>query len=131
MVENNTTAFIIDASYLLGWLIPDETTLDISDIMQQYANGSLQLFSTNLLPFEIANGLRSATLQKRVNVRQASKLLDLFLHLGIELENVDIDHVWNLSQKHYLTCYDAAYLALSREKKLPLLTHDSALRKVA
>jgi len=130
IAENNTTAFVIDASYLLGWLLPDETVTEVSNIMQQYTDGSLCLFSNELLPFEIANGLRSATIQNRITVKQASKLLDAFMHLGITLENVNINQVWNLSQKYLLTCYDAAYLSLAYEKKLPLLTRDATLAKI-
>ena len=117
MEESNSTAFVIDASYLLGWLIPDETTIDISAIMEQYANGLIQLFSTELLPFEIANGLRSAVMRNRITTLKANQLLTAFLQLGITIEKVDISQVWNLSQKYVLTCYDAAYLALAYEKK--------------
>ena len=130
MAESSFHSFIIDASYILGWLLPDETTLDVSAVMQQYANGSIQLFSTVLLPFEIANGLRTATMRRRITRLKANQLLTAFLQLGIPIEKVDVSQVWGLSQKYALTCYDAAYLTLAHEKKMPLLTCDTALAKI-
>ncbi len=131
MAENKPLAFVIDASFLLGWLLPDEKSSGIDSIFEQYANGEIELYSTKLLPFEVANGLRSAFLRKRLTQAKAKKLLHEFLKLDIVLDFVEYKLLWKISQKYSLTCYDSSYVALAYNRKIGLLTMDNELKKSA
>lgn len=121
--------FIIDASAVLSFLLPDEKSEEITLLFQKYKDDKISLSSSHLLVWEVLNGLRSATLAHRLKRSVAQKLAASFLTLGIKLEEVDFLKALDLSLKNRLSFYDAGYLYLSRFLRAPLITADKALQK--
>lgn len=130
MLEENSKRFIIDASFLVSYLLPDERTQHTEKIFKAYAQGEITFFSSPLLPLEVANSLRHAV-PKRITKEQAISLFDDFIDYKIELLPLDETEILALSLEHKLTVYDTSYLWLARKKKLPLLTLDTKLAKLA
>ncbi|MBM3209521.1 type II toxin-antitoxin system VapC family toxin [Candidatus Shapirobacteria bacterium] len=128
-MAENTNQFVVDASFVLAYLLPDEESASVDKVFRRYAAGEVNLSSSELLPFEVLNGLRTAVLQKRVDERIARKLEQAFLALEINLEPTDFGKCFALALKKNLTLYDASYLLLSQEKKTKLLTIDKNLQK--
>ena len=80
---------------------------------------------------EITNVLRTAERRSRISSEQADKLLEFLSALPIQLVGVegleDQKGVLVLARNHNLTAYDAAYLHLALQARLPVATLDRAL----
>lgn len=126
-MEGNIKTFCVDASFVLSFLLPDETARNADDVIDQYSNGDINLFSTLLLPFEVLNGLKTAVKRKRITKKLAGKLALDFLNLEIPLESVDFVKAFDLSQRRDLTVYDASYVLCSKMHNATLLTLDKKL----
>ena len=76
----NTNKFVVDASFALAFLLPDERTEEmkqnffasqIKNIFQQFINGEISLIAPYLLTFEVLNSLKLAVIRKRISARTA------------------------------------------------------------
>lgn len=123
---------ILDTSYLLACLLPDEKVPDVK-LYEKIIAGEIDLFEPHLFSVEVANGLRNCLLAKRLDRKLTGELLDTFL----ELENVeyifDLDYqaILELSLKENLSVYDAVYLWLRKETGYPLYSLDSRLSNLS
>lgn len=121
---------ILDASFILDFLLPDENSREVLQIFKEYKNKNIHFSSSLILPFEVANGLKYAVKSKRITNEDASEILTKFLELEIEFLESDIKNTLSLSLKRDLSIYDASYVVLAYEKNLPLLTLDNRLKKL-
>ncbi len=128
MEENNTA--VIDSSFLLAYLLPDETETKVQDFFKQLKSKNIRLVAPQLLLFEIFNGLQTAVIRKRISAVLAKKLGEKLLLLPIEFTEIDFMETLQLARKHKLTFYDASYLYLSKSLHATLLTLDDKLIKV-
>lgn len=122
--------YIIDASFVLSFLLPDEQHQHIDPFFDQYKTGVIEFISTSLLPYEVVNGLKLAVIRKRVDSKYAKSRMKEFFNYQIKLSGVDFFEAFELAKRHNLTVYDACYLYLAKDNKTPLLTHDEALQKL-
>jgi len=127
MVENIKNIFVIDASYILAFLLK-ENNFEVNEMMKQYKVRYINLISTTLLKFEVCNTLKTAVLRKRVNKSDAQKLLQTFLEFDIAEEKIDYLQVLKLALSRKISFYDASYLYLARSNKINLLTLDHSLK---
>ena len=131
MAENtNSSIYVVDASYILAGLLPDEHSDEVDKIFGHFAMGEILFESTYLLPFEIANAISLAVRRKRIKSGQAEKFIESFLNWNIKLDGVQFKEVLKVSLDKGITVYDASYLWLSRNKKVKLLTLDEKLQKL-
>lgn len=127
MPDANAKSFVVDASFVISFLLPDEYNLKVTDYFHQFQEGTLQFISSPLLSFEVANGLILALRRKRINRSYCLKRLEEFLEYNIKIRKVDCVDACSLAQKYNLTFYDASYLYLAQSQNLPLLTLDKHL----
>ena len=131
MQAGKPTKFIIDASFTLAFLLPDEKQSESVKMFDHYTSGRVELMAPTLLPYEIINGLKGAILRKRVTVKQAVNLTQQFLDLTIPLIETNLQEVLEISIDNKISVYDSSYLYLSRKYNLELLTLDDTLKKLA
>lgn len=130
MAENTKITCVIDSSFALSYLLPDEHNALVQTLFDEYKRGKIDLIAVSLLPFEVVNGIYAATLSKRFSPIIAQKLISEFLDLPIILEAINYDEVFKLSNEYKISVYDSSYLLLSRMKNLKLLTLDKKLQKL-
>lgn len=123
--------YVIDASFILASLLPDEKSLEVDEIVNRYLNRELKLISSSIFNLEVLNSLKAAKISKRIDSRQCLLLAERFLKLGIKCYEVDSYQTLLLADKANLSVYDAAYVYLARSKKTSLLTLDARLKKLA
>lgn len=128
MAENIELVYVIDASFLLAYLFPDEDIKKVQQVFDLYKAGKIKLIAPLILPFEIFNGLQSGILTKRVDKEIVEQLGGKFIELDIELREVEYLAVLALAIKSQISFYDASYLYLAKEHKLELLTLDERLK---
>lgn len=130
-MEENTepSFFVVDTSFVLSYLFPDERLESVSMMFEQNFAGKADFISPKLLVFEICNALKNSILRKRLNEKTAVLLLENFFNLKIRVVEVPAKETLSLSVEKNLTFYDACYLQLATEKGLPLLSLDRDLEK--
>lgn len=126
---SNKDAFVVDASFILAFLLPDEKNEEVDKIFQGYKKGQIDLTSSQLLNFEVLNALRSGVLKRRIDKNMATRLAKEFLRLKIVEVEVDYIKTLKFSLKEAISYYDSTYLVLSKTSKLSLLTLDKELMK--
>lgn len=124
---------VLDASLALQWFLDDE-------INREYALTVLATLSRRraLVPslwfYEVGNGLLMAHRRNRISLEQMREFLVLLKSLPIDSALQTSSEILDLpavAQAHGLTNYDAAYLDLASQAKLPLASNDSKLRAAA
>ena len=89
------------------------------------------LLAPDVLPFEIGNAL-SSMLKK--SVMQASEILhawDAAQKIPVELSPVDMRASLRLAMRFGIYAYDAYFLECALSRRLPLLTLDKGMARVA
>jgi predicted nucleic acid-binding protein len=84
--------------------------------------------------YEVGKGLLMAHRRKRITFDQIEGFLTRLKALPIDAAQqvpTEILELPAIAQKHSLTSYDAAYLALAMRFRLPLATTDAELRRAA
>ena len=118
---------VIDASALAGWLLPDESGPDISDVL---ANSPV--CAPWLLWVELRNILIVIERRGRIELDDTTEILKAVDSLGISLDTAaDSGRVMALARRHGLTAYDSTYLELALRRAEPLISLDKALVKAA
>jgi len=109
---------VIDASYVMSWLLPDENTPTKNPVKK---------LAPSLLTYEVVNALKSAVVQKRIDSIMAKELLKEFEGWEVRFLPVNMTEVMVLAIDNKLSGYDASYVWLAREKRCQLLTWDRGL----
>ena len=126
-------SMVLDSSATLACVYSDEITEPIRHIFHLVSeNGA---WVPGLWRLEVANILEMGVRRGRHDVPfRNSTLADLVL-LPISVDTETDRQAWGatlqLSERHGLTLYDAAYLELSLRRGLPLASLDAELRRAA
>ena len=124
---------VLDASLALQWFLADETE-------RQYSLAVLASLAEKraLVPllwfYEVGNGLLMAYRRKRISMDQVEGFLNRLKRLPVDIAPQTASEILELptlAQSHGLTNYDAAYLAVAIQYRLPLATTDNLLRRVS
>jgi predicted nucleic acid-binding protein len=125
--------FVLDASLALQWFLEDETDRKYSlDVLASLAEK--RALVPVLWCYEVGNGLLMAYRRKRISLDQVDGFLTRLKALPIDAAQPNPSEIFalpSLAQKHGLTNYDAAYLAVALNSRLPLATTDNNLRRAA
>ncbi len=125
-------SFVLDASVVLAWLLPDERSDDATQLIERAVAERPR--APSLLMPEVGNALLQA--ERRGRIRRATRLdlLDAFMTLPVALEPLGAESMLRageLAGKHRLTLYDASYLELALSRDCALASFDAALVKAA
>jgi predicted nucleic acid-binding protein len=126
-------SFVADSSVTLNWCFPNEHTPATLSLLQ--AAKRRAVFVPAIWPFEMSNVLGLAQRKGRisdVDLNLVLAMLDtLDLHVDMSESQRDLRNLMAAMQPYSLTAYDAAYLALAIDLKLPLATLDVQLAEAA
>lgn len=125
-----TAKFVVDSSIVCSWVLPDESSL-IADAAFVHLQTS-DAIAPDLLWHEVRNVLMTARKRNRIDFDKAREGVKLLRGLSIFTQRSSSDDtILGLAERHRLTAYDAAYLALAIQTKLPLATLDKQLIEAA
>lgn len=122
--------YVIDTSFVLAFLLPDESTDSVDKLFDKHANLECQLISCPLIIFEVCNSLRSCVLKKRISSREALILEAEFEALEIKLVDPNYSKTLKLAISKKISFYDASYIQLAVEQHATLLTLDKIQNQV-
>jgi predicted nucleic acid-binding protein len=125
-------AFVIDASVVLAWLLPDEHSTSAEVLVARAVRERAR--APSLLLLEVGNALVQAQRRARFEPALGDELLDAFTALPIALEPISAESLMQasaLARRHRLSVYDGCYLALAAARRLPLASFDGPLIEAA
>jgi predicted nucleic acid-binding protein len=117
--------YIIDASIIIGSLIlrRREVLLKFRNILKDTQKEKVELFSINLLNYEVANGLKYSIRNKELIIKSYQKFLNLPIKL-YELSKDQFLQILKISLDLDTTIYDTSYHYLAIILKGMFLTAD-------
>jgi predicted nucleic acid-binding protein len=124
---------VLDASLVIAWLVADELPWIESGVYESLPDNTCLVPSH--WPLEVSNALRSSIRAGRLGLEDAHAIMDRLDLLMIDVQApLGLDEIFPLAQfalTHQITAYDAAYLQLAFQRRVPLATLDLAMRAAA
>jgi len=121
---------VIDASVAASWLLTDELSPYAERVLEEMQRGE-PIFVPSLWPLEITNVLFNAERRKRIDKKHRDEALERIGRLPLSIVSGpvlgDLKTIRTLAEKHQLTAYDAEYLRVAKELRLPIATQDRNL----
>jgi predicted nucleic acid-binding protein len=129
-------AFVLDASVMAGWLLPDEHTPASRRAYAKLRANTVDAHAPELWLWECGNIIANGVKRARVTPADGMLLWSVLdaVRSRVELATLEPAQVRAclvLAVDEALSIYDAAYLWLAMSLKLPLLTHDERLGRAA
>lgn len=124
---------VLDASLVIAWLMTEKLPSGDTDVYNDLPDNVLIVPSH--WPLEISNALRSRIKSNRISVSDFHDIMERFDLLNVEVQSpLELDEIGPLAHfagTHELTTYDAAYVQLAMQRRVPLATLDRAMRTAA
>jgi predicted nucleic acid-binding protein len=121
---------VIDASAALKWQFKDEeATGPATVLLEDFAEGKIELISPTLFTYEIVGAVNVAIERRWVSEEDGYKALANITSVGINLKVFDdlVEPTFRLARRFRLSPYDCAYMALADKEECSLLTGDKKL----
>ncbi len=121
-------AFVLDASIAVGWVVGRQATA-YSRRLRLRARRE-PYYAPTLWRLETVNALRSLERRRAISPDAADTAVDILERMQPVLHDaaLPLPDLLRLARKFDLSSYDASYLALSLELRLPLACGDGPLR---
>ena len=125
--------FVLDASFALAILLPDEASPLPEDRFAAMTAAGLHVPA--LWWLEVGNALLVAERRQRFSPQRRAQVMQAAEGLGLSTEPQAGQAAWrrpmDLAQRHGLTLYDACYLDLAQRLGATLMSTDRAMRRAA
>lgn len=124
--------FVLDCSVSAAWCLKDEASDEARRYLGLLSEGEAVVPA--LWTVEMTNVLVHAERRKRMTGEDAALALDLLDQLPIVIVEAGTNvmrRVRAVAFRHGLTAYDASYLDLAIERRIPLASLDRGLRAAA
>jgi len=124
--------FVLDCSVSAAWCLRDESNQVADRYLALLADG--EAIVPSLWVVEMFNVLVMAERRRRISATDAELALSLLDQLPIVVAETSMTSMVRIREQavdHRLSAYDAAYLDLALQRKLPLATLDRTLRHAA
>ncbi|OQW91304.1 MAG: VapC toxin family PIN domain ribonuclease [Thiotrichaceae bacterium IS1] len=90
-----------------------------------------ELFSPEILHYEIGNALIAMIRRKRLTYAEAKRAYQLTQVVPVKLLKPDLEVSLEIAYQYQLYAYDAFYLQCALQHQMPLLTLDKRMKQVA
>jgi predicted nucleic acid-binding protein len=121
---------VVDASIAVSWLLNEELSESAERVLERM-QANVPVVVPVLWLLEITHVLFTAERRKRIDKKHRDAALDRVERMPITISSAptagDLKTLRALAEKHQLTAYDAEYLRVAKELKLPLASLDKNL----
>mgnify|MGYP000418544534 CR=1 FL=1 len=122
---------VADASVIVKWFVDEVYSENARKLRDEFINGSVEIISTELMPYEVLNALKYTKLFKKEELIMIAKSLTLYGFRLFSLTGKFAQRTVKIVMEKDVTIYDASYVALAEELKAKLYTADEKLIKKA
>jgi predicted nucleic acid-binding protein len=121
-------AFVLDASIALGWVVGRQASAYSRRIRLRARREPYH--APALWRLEVVNALRSLERRRAIAAEASDTAVGILERMQpvIHETGLPLSELLQLARRHDLSAYDAAYLALALELKMPLACGDGALK---
>ena len=121
-------AFILDASVAVAWVVAKQATAYSRTIRLRAKREPYH--APALWRLEVVNAISALVRRGSLSTEAGRTAMDILDRLQpvIHESTPALTELFDLALRHNLTAYDASYLALARELKLPVACIDGKLR---
>ena len=121
-------AFVLDASVAVGWVVAKQATAYSRGIRLRARREPYHV--PGLWRLEIVNALRSLERRRAISSDAAVTAVDILDRMQpvIHEATMPLVELLRLARKFELSAYDANYLALALELRMPIACSDGALK---
>lgn len=117
---------VIDASAILAVIVGEPERNRVVDLTTGH-----RLVGPGSIPWEIGNAFSAMLKQRRLDMEEARRGLEIFQSIPIRHLAVDMENAVAIAHAHDMYAYDAFFLDCARRHAAPLLTLDRPLKRVA
>mgnify|MGYP001611479702 CR=1 FL=1 len=120
---------VLDTSVAVKWFVEELDSQKARGYLEEYKNGTLQIYAPEIISLELANALFFGIGYKGETLGAA---LDSFYSLGfslIQLDRLILKGSAKLMEKFGIAIYDASFIYLAEKQKIPLITADTKHHK--
>ena len=123
-------AFVLDASVAVGWVVARQATAYSRDMRRRARREPYH--APALWRLEVVNALRSLERRRAISPEAAAAATDILdrMQPNIHEATMPLVDLLRLARKFDLSSYDANYLALALELRMPIACSDGPLRGV-
>lgn len=119
-----TEKVVIDASVAAKWFLDEEHRDKAIDLRTDYLDGTIDVLSPDLLPYEVLNALKYSGDLGKLELEKVAEIIEnyqfaLYPILGKEAVEA--------SYEYGITIYDSAYVALAQSEEATFYTADKRL----
>ena len=123
---------VVDCSFIMSSLLPDEKEQKIEEIYHQVAENKYKVYVPAIFYLECTNVLLSSLKRKRINKKTYEEYINLLSLLPINVDNFSatpesLYSISKISTTYNLTSYDASYLNLAIRIEASVATLDKNL----
>jgi len=126
-MEKSKKIIVVDASVVAKWFVEEKHTSIALKLREDYKNSVIDIWSTQLMPFEVLNALRYNKELSQKEIETAANALSHYKIALYPLLNELIEPCVHIALKYGVTIYDASYVALGQFLNKPLYTADEKL----
>lgn len=120
-------AFVVDNSVAIAWLYPGQATAYTERLLENLAESTLH--TAFIWPAEFANAASMMVKRGLLTDELGTEMIRMGGTIGLIIDRAppDLSRLYQISRRHSLSVYDAAYLELAMRLGIPLATRDTAL----
>lgn len=123
---------VVDCSFIMSSVLPDETQPLVDNIYRQIANKIYYVFVPGIFYLECNNVLISSLRKNRINKSDCADYLQLLTALPIKIDKFcstpeSLYSIAKIAGNYNLTAYDAAYLEIAERLGAKVATLDRNL----
>lgn len=127
MERREKKVIVADASVIVKWFVEEDHTKNALKMRDDYKRGIIDIWSTELMPFEVLNALRYNPELGAEEIEKAGKSLTKFKIALHPILNGLADLCIQDALKYGLTIYDSSCLALSQTFDKEFYTADERM----
>jgi predicted nucleic acid-binding protein len=134
MVGLKNSQILIDASFLLKLLLPEEKSEQAERLWREWIEDSLEIIAPTLVVFETSSVIRNKLYREIIDEEDADRLITQLKELDITLTYTEdiLGEAWEISKiLNSSTPYVCFYIALSKFLNIPMWTADGKLYNLA
>ncbi len=118
---------VADASVVVKWFVDEIYSENARKLREEYINGSIELASPELMPYEVLNALRYTKLFSKDELKLIARSLSLYGFKLYSLRGKLSERIAEIAVEKEITVYDASYIALAESLNSKLYTSDEKL----
>lgn len=118
---------VVDASVVVKWFVDGVYSANAVKLRDEYINGSFEIISPELMPYEVLNALKYSKLFNKQELIMIAKALTLYGFRLFPLIGKLAERAAEIAVEKDITIYDASYIALAENQNAKLYTADEKL----